>query len=105
MDGRSEASVKHRELVIPPIAAADPEACELVRVWAAEGSQHVSIAADAWEDPAIWGIALVDLARHISRAYEQMGKGEAAAMLDRIREGFDAEWNHATDLPKGSIEQ
>jgi hypothetical protein len=94
-----------RELVIPPIAAADPRARELIRVWAAEGSQHVSIAADSWEDPAAWGIALVDLARHISRAYEQMGKGEATAMLDRIREGFDAEWSQATDLPKGSIEQ
>jgi hypothetical protein len=34
-----------------------------------------------------------------------MGKGEATAMLDRIREGFDAEWSQATDLPKGSIEQ
>ena len=93
------------ELAVPPIAAADPRARELVRVWAAEGSQHVSIAADTWENPAAWGIMLVDLARHVSRAYEQMGKGHAGAVLDRIREGFDAEWSQATDLPKGSIEQ
>jgi hypothetical protein len=94
-----------RELVIPPIAAADPGARELIRVWTADSSQHVSIAADSWEDAAAWGIVLVDLARHISRAYEQMGKGAARATLDRIRAGFDAEWSQATDLPQGSIEQ
>lgn len=53
---------------------------ELVRVWAAEGKQHVTIRADIWNDPAAWGMMLVDLARHVASAYaERKGLDPAAA--------------------------
>jgi hypothetical protein len=61
------------ELPIPPAALTDDRARELVRVWASGGSQHVSLATGLWSDPAACGIMLVDLARHLARAYEQSG--------------------------------
>lgn len=75
---------------------------ELVRVWAAAGAQHVTLATGLWDDPAAWGLALVDLARHVARAYAQTQGKPPAAVLRRIREGFDAEWGNATDTPTGS---
>jgi hypothetical protein len=90
------------ELPVPEPALADPRARELVRVWAARGAQHVSIATGLWKDPAAWGVALVDLARHIARAYELTGHDGMEA-LERIRAGFDAEWSHPTDEPTGSL--
>ena len=90
---------KH-ELPVPAAAVDDANARELVRVWAASGSQHVAIATGLWKDPAAWGLALVDLARHVARAYAQTEGMEEGPALHRIREGFDAEWSSPTDHPK-----
>lgn len=96
---------KHpNELVIPAVAAASSDARELLRVWAAGGNQHVSIATGRWKDPAAWGIMLVDLARHIANAYHLTTGMNADAALMRLRSGFDAEWTHSTDTPMGGIQ-
>jgi hypothetical protein len=95
--------MKPTELPVPSAVGADPEAIELLRVWAAGGKQHVSLATEVWDDPAAWGIMLVDLARHIASAYEQSSSQPYVASLKRIRETFDAEWEHATDEPSGGI--
>jgi hypothetical protein len=94
---------KH-ELPIPDSAQQDPSARELVRVWAARGAQHVTLATGLWRDPGTWGIVLADLARHVARAYEQTGAVESGKALDRIREAFEAEWSHPTDEPTGGVE-
>ena len=92
-----------RELPIPPEANSDKMAKELIRVWAAKGGQHVSIATGLWEDPAAWGILLVDLAKHVSNAYEQTKGKSHQSTLKRIKEGFEAEWANETDKPTGSL--
>jgi hypothetical protein len=92
------------ELEIPPVASRHSNAIEIARIWAAGGKQVVTLRAEAWSDPAAWGIMLVDLARHIANAQEQLGKGKKAEVLKRIKEGFDAEWNSPTDEPAGGIE-
>ncbi len=92
-----------RQLLIPGPAAGDSRAVELLRVWAAGGKQHVSIATGIWDDPASWGIMLVDLARHLANAYEQTKGMDRAATIARLKAGFDAEWGHATDEPTGGI--
>lgn len=92
-----------RKLDIPPAAAADPRSVELARVWAAEGVQHVTLLTSHWSDPAAWGICLVDLARHLARAYEQCEGKDQTQTLARIKEGFDAEWDSPTDDPKGTM--
>lgn len=91
------------QLPIPPAADGDAKAVELVRVWAAQGNQHVSLTTNLWHDPAACGIMLVDLAKHFALAY-QLSKGrDFVWVLKRIKEGFDAEWQTATDQPSGRL--
>jgi hypothetical protein len=92
-----------RELPIPPATETYPKALELIRVWGAHGRQHVSLATDLWDDPAVWGIVLVDLAKHLALAYHLSSGKHSAGVLKRIKEGFDAEWNTATDEPSGNL--
>ncbi len=94
---------KPKELIVPPQAKTDPNAVELVRVWAAHGQQHVTIAAAAWEDPAAWGILLVDLARHVANFYSQQRGMDREAVLSRIRELVEAEWSSPTSEAKGGV--
>jgi hypothetical protein len=82
----------------------DPRAVEIVRVWAAAGKQQVSINTGLWNDPAIWGMMLVDLARHVANIFENSGRADKLAALERLRQGFDAEWNSPTDEPTGKIQ-
>lgn len=56
-----------------------------------------------WDDPAAWGLFLVDVARHAARAYQQLGQRTESEVLDRIRQGFDAEWESPTDNPQGNL--
>ena len=93
-----------RDLPVPESVKDDPNARELLRVWAAHGSQHVVLNPGAWEDPAAWGIALVDLARHIARAYELEARFSVDEALKRIIAGFEAEMQHPTDQPTGGFE-
>ena len=96
---------KPEGLIVPPGVHSDPKARELVRVWAAHGEQHVSIAADAWDDPATWGIMLVDLARHVANYYASERGMDPDAVLSRIRTLFDAEWDSPTsDVTGGTVE-
>ena len=92
-----------RELPIPGPAPEDARAYELVRIWKSDEAQHVSLGAMLWDDPGIWGFALVDLAKLIADAYGESGQMNSATALDRIKRGFDAEWNHATDTPTGEL--
>lgn len=92
-----------KELPIPPIAALSTSALEIVRVWAAEGSQHVSLATGLWPNPAAWGIMLADLARHVAKSYAETGSLDASSALDRIREALDAELSSPTEEPSGEL--
>ncbi|MFN0050655.1 MAG: DUF5076 domain-containing protein [Planctomycetales bacterium] len=89
------------QLPVPPAAASDPKGVELVRVWGAGGKQHVTIAAEIWEDPECWGMMLVDLAQHLANAYEESVRMPREDALQRIKAGFDAEWDYPTDEPMG----
>jgi hypothetical protein len=92
-----------RQLPIPGEAASDPNAIELLRVWAAKGKQQVALATGLWDDPANWGIMLVDLVKHIANAYEQTEGLNRSETVDRIRAGLEAEWSSATDDPTGQV--
>jgi hypothetical protein len=91
------------ELSIPPVAKADRDAVEIARIWAAQGTQQVSLRPDIWDDPAAWGIMLVDLARHVANACQQSSGRDRRETLARIRAGFDAEWDAPTDEPSGHM--
>lgn len=89
------------ELPIPTAAMSDAKAIELIRAWASGGKQHISLATGVWNDPASWGIMLVDLAKHIANSYQVAQSVDRGQVLARIRAGFDAEWTHTTDTPQG----
>jgi hypothetical protein len=95
----------NRALKPPPIATTHPKAVEVLRVWAdPNGPQQVTLITQ-WDDPGIWGLLLVDIARHAAQAYARNGEDRARA-LARIKELFDAEWSSPTtetkDLTDGS---
>ncbi|MEE9433178.1 MAG: DUF5076 domain-containing protein [Sphingorhabdus sp.] len=87
---------KKRELITPDRVAADDSAVEIIRVWALSEVQEMAIRQGFCEDPAEWGIILVDLARLISRSYDEDEDVQNQA-LERVKEGFDAEWEYPTD--------
>ncbi|OOG36817.1 hypothetical protein B0E51_17795 [Rhodanobacter sp. C05] len=84
-----------RELPLPPIAQ-QVGACEVLRAWSGDNLQVVL--ETTWQDPAAWGLLLVDIARHVARAYADAGNISEAAALTCVKAGFDAEWSEATDL-------
>ena len=92
-----------RELPIPDDAAIDESGFEIARVWAAGGKQHVTLMTGIWEDPANWGVFLVDLAKHVANAYSDTGNVDRQLILDRLKAGFDAEWESETDHPTGQV--
>ena len=92
------------ELKVPPVAKADKEAKEILRVWSSDDGQQIILKHDIWEDAAAWGLCLVDIARHVSRAYAQKGYDEKE-IFDRILLGFKIETENPTDDPTGEIQK
>jgi uncharacterized protein DUF5076 len=89
-----------KRLEVHPEVVGHPDAVEVLRAWVSRGQFHVSLRHDAWSDPAAWGIALADLARHVARAHAS-SEVTVHVVLSRIREGLDAELDSPTDEPTG----
>lgn len=83
------------ELPMPDLVKTSKKAMELARIWIVDGDQHVVLSSHLWDDPSAWGLMLVDLARHVSRAYAKQGISEEVA-LSKIRKSFDVEWKNPT---------
>lgn len=96
---------KIQELAPPHSIHGASKATELVRIWIVDENQHVSISGNLWQDPAAWGLMLVDLAKHLANAYAAQGQ-DRDATLNRILAGFRAEMEVPTDDlgPLGSTE-
>lgn len=86
-----------RELEIPPGVWEADDAAEVFRAWVVDKGLDVSFRT-AFEDPAIWGILLVDMARHIARGFASDGIATEAEALVAIKTMFNSEWNQPTDL-------
>jgi hypothetical protein len=92
-------------LPIPAAASRDPRSLEVLRVWIANGEQHVALAFGMWEDPAAWGLLLADLARHIAEAHAQQDEQvDAEDFLEQIRAGLESELDAPTDEVSGNIQ-
>lgn len=75
---------------------------EFARLWSEDGENLTAIIEPRGigADPFLFGMALVDAARHGAKAYAQaVGISEEQA-LARIWEGFDAERSYPTDTPR-----
>ena len=86
-----------RELRLPDNAVKDPRASEILRVWISGETQGFASRPDVWDDPAAWGLLLVDVARQIAHGYCQKHGDDPATVLSRIKAGLDAEWSAPTD--------
>lgn len=85
------------ELSVPAVAVPGGGG-EVMRVWRTRTGIEVAMI-PIWEAPGNWGILLVDLARGLASAFEGRDGGHPfPASLQRIRWGFDAEWNRPTDI-------
>ncbi len=92
-----------KELQIPPQAEGDPNAFEMLRVWAADGGQCVSLMGLNHRDPAVWGVFLADLVRHIARSYHLNHGDDLGDTTRLIRAAFEAEMKHVTDWGEGNL--
>lgn len=85
-----------RQLDPPPAAADDPDATELLRLWAANKELNVVINIGIYhergdDEATIWGVIMSDFARHVSRALAlRYGKNEEQEMA-KIRDSFLSE--------------
>lgn len=92
------------ELKIPGDASSNRSAQEVLRVWSSGDHQVLAIRHDMWDDIAAWGLLLVDIARHVSRAFSERGQ-DKDQVYQRILEGFRMEGENPTDEPTGEIEK
>ena len=95
-----------RNALEPPALASDKSAREVLRVWVKpEWSQMQVALLTNHSDPAVWGIALADIARHVAKAYELSGTVPENEALSRIKQLIDAEWTAPTDMPEGKLRE
>jgi hypothetical protein len=95
--GVSSGGVTANELPVPGAAFGDPSAQEMLRAWSIGGGLQVSLQRN-FDDPAIWGLLLTDIARHAARVYARETTYSEEDALKRIKELFDAEMAKPTDL-------
>jgi hypothetical protein len=82
---------------LPPDVEGRADAVEVLRAFVVDGGLSISFTR-AFDDPSMWGMMLVDIARHAARAYDKEGAMPEAEALARIVEMFESELSNATDL-------
>jgi len=85
-----------KEQPIPPDALANPEAVEVLRAFVVDGGLSISFVR-AFDDPSMWGMLLVDIARHAARAFEKEGAMSEEEALASITDMFMSELVEVTD--------
>ncbi len=90
-------SSKANQLAIPFAAHEAAEATEVLRAWIVDNGLHVSLQR-GFDDPAVWGVLLTDVARHVARIYETEGGFTQDEALAKIKFTLDAEWDDGTDV-------
>jgi hypothetical protein len=68
----------------------------VLRAFVVDGGLSVSLQR-AFDEPHVWGVLLVDLARHVARIYAEEAEMTEEHAMAEIRRMFDAEWDRPTD--------
>lgn len=76
------------ELPTPPNLGSDPDATELLRVWIINEELECSLYPGAFDEPALWGAILAELARNISKGLQETEGKDYQATLDLIVNAF-----------------
>src|SRR5579864_5264573 len=86
-----------REQPLPQDVIGRDDATEVLRAFVVDGGLSIAFAR-AFEEPDMWGLLLVDVARHASRAYARESAYSEDEALRRIIDMFEAEIARPTDL-------
>ena len=73
------------------------DATEVLRAFVLDGGLSIAFTR-AFEEPEMWGLLLVDIARHAARAYARESDYTEEEALERILEMFGAELERPTDI-------
>ena len=82
---------------MPPDVIGREEATEVLRAFVVDGGLSIAFTR-AFEEPDMWGMLLVDIARHAARAYARESDYTEEEALERILEMFGAELERPTDI-------
>ena len=82
---------------MPPDVMGREDATEVLRAFVVDGGLSIAFAR-AFEEPDMWGLLLVDVARHASRAYARESAYSEDEALRRIIDMFEAEIARPTDM-------
>jgi hypothetical protein len=85
-----------KEQPLPPDVMGREDAIEVLRAFVVDGGLSIAFQR-AFEEPDMWGLLLVDIARHASRAYAREAEFTEDEALSRIVEMFEAEIARPTD--------
>jgi hypothetical protein len=86
-----------REQSLPPDVMDRDDATEVLRAFVVDGGLSIAFTR-AFEEPEMWGLLLVDIARHAARAYVRESNYTEDEALTRIIEMFEAEIARPTDI-------
>ena len=86
-----------KEQPLPPDVMTRDDAVEILRVFVLDGGLSMAFQR-AFEEPDMWGLLLVDLARHAARAYAREAVMSEEEALSRILDMFEAEIERPTDM-------
>jgi hypothetical protein len=88
-----------KEQPLPPDVIGRDDATEVLRAFVVDDGLSIAFMR-AFEEPDMWGLLLVDIARHAARAYARESAYTEDEALTRIITMFDAEIARPTDLGK-----
>jgi hypothetical protein len=86
-----------KEHPLPPDVMGRDDATEVLRAFVLDGGLSIAFQR-AFEEPDMWGMLLVDIARHAARAYSRESDFTEEEALSRIVEMFEAEIARPTDM-------
>ena len=84
---------------MPPDVIGRDDATEVLRAFVVDGGLSIAFTR-AFEEPDMWGLLLVDVARHAARAYAREAGYSEEEALARILDMFEAEIARPTDVGK-----
>ena len=86
-----------KEQPLPPDVMGREDAQEVLRAFVVDDGLSIAFQR-AFEEPDMWGLLLVDVARHAARAYARESEFTEEEALARILDMFEAEIARPTDI-------
>src|ERR1700758_4510019 len=93
-----------KEQPLTPDVVGRDDATDVLRAFVVDGGLSIAFTR-AFEEPDMWGLLLVDIARHAARAYARESEYSEEDALARILDMFEAEIARPTDMGSTTARQ